>query len=410
MLWAGIFIKMYKSLIPETTPCPPVGGFHYHFTFKSPLGDLGVKISHFCLTIILLGFIITDKAVSQNPENQASTIKIGLLIQDNSYLSAIHGAELAILEANVNGGPEGRKFGLAVRSMEGPWGTGSKQAVDLIFREKVWALLGLHDGRNAHLVEQAATKSQVVFLSAWSADPTLSQAFVPWFFNCVPNDNQQAESLCNEIYEIRQYGNIVVVHGSDYDSRKSLGSFMNVVKMSGKPEPLQFNLEDNIQKTGILAEKIKESDADCIVLFCTPSASLELIRQVKEINPKPQVFGPLSILNENELPALDMKLFDNTLSVPSGEWPEAEHRKFSQEFKKIYGYEPGVAASYSYDAMSVIIQAVRQAGRSDYEMIQKSLKNIHFNGVTGTIRFDDKGNRMGKFEIVKTRNGVPITF
>ena len=401
---------MYMSSIPETTPCPPVGVFHFCFINKSPLGDLGVKMLHICLTIILLGFIITQNAVSQNSGNPGTTVKIGLLVQDSSYRSAIHGAELALLEANEKGGPDGRKFGLAVRSMEGPWGTGSKQAVDLIFNEKVWALMGLHDGRNAHLVEQAATKSQVVFLSAWSADPTLSQAFVPWFFNCVPNDNQQAASLYKEIYEIRKYRNIVVVHGNDYDSGKSYVSFMNFVKMSGKPDPLQFNLEDNAQKTGFLAEKITESDADCIVLFCTTKASLELIRQIRKNNPKPQVFGPLSILNENELPAQELKLFDNNLSVPSGEWPEAENRKFRQEFQKKYGYEPGMTASYSYDAMRILIEAVRQAGKSDYELIQKSLKNIRFNGITGPVRFDDKGNRMGKFEVKKTRNGVPVTF
>jgi len=401
---------MYMSSIPETTPCPPVGIFHFCFINKSPLGDLGVKMLHICLTIILLGFIITQNAVSQNPGNPGTTVKIGLLVQDSSYRSAIHGAELALLEANEKGGPDGRKFGLAVRSMEGPWGTGSKQAVDLIFNEKVWALMGLHDGRNAHLVEQAATKSQVVFLSAWSADPTLSQAFVPWFFNCVPNDNQQAASLYKEIYEIRKYRNIVVVHGNDYDSGKSYVSFMNFVKKSGKPDPLQFNLEDDVQKTGILAEKITESGADCIVLFCTPRASLELIRQIQKIKTEPQVFGPLSILNENELLAQELKFFDNILSVPSGEWPEAENRKFRQEFKKKYGYEPGATASYSYDAMRILIEAVRLAGRSDYELIQKSLKNIHFNGVTGPVRFDEKGNRMGKFEIKKTRNGVPITF
>jgi len=247
----------------------------------------------------------------------------------------------------------------------------------------------------------------VVFLSAWAADPTLSQAFVPWFFNCVPNDNQQAESLFNEIYETRKYRNIVVVHGNDYDSGKSFDSFMNVVKISGKPEPMQFNLKDNVQKTDILSEKIKESDADCVVLFCTPSASLELNRQIKKNNPELQVLGPLAILNENELPAHEIKLFNNILSVPSGEWPEAEYRKFRQDFKKRYGYEPGLAASYSYDAMGLLIEAVRQAGKSDYELIQKSLKNIQFNGVTGTIRFDDKGNRIGKFEIRKTKNGVP---
>jgi branched-chain amino acid transport system substrate-binding protein len=363
-----------------------------------------------CLILAVQSFSCPYPAISQNPENPARTVKIGLLVQDSSYISAVHGAEMAITNANEKGGPGGMKFQLVFRSMEGPWGTGSKQAVNLIFEEKVWALFGLHDGRNAHLVEQAATKSQMVFLSAWSGDPTLSQAFVPWFFNCVPNDNQQAASLLNEIYEIRKYRNIVVVHGSDYDSEKSLGSFLNFVKMSGKPDPLQFNLEDYVQKSGILADKISESGAGCIVLFCQPSVSLKLVRQIKKKNPVLPVFGPLAILNENALSAQELKYFDNILSVPAGEWPKAENQTFRQEFEKTYGYAPGMVASYSYDCMNVLIEAIRQAGNSDREMIQKSLKNIHYNGITGTIQFDDKGNRLGKFEIMKTMNGVPITF
>jgi branched-chain amino acid transport system substrate-binding protein len=370
---------------------------------------LSKTIYQVCL-IIALTIITSGIAFTQNPHNSGRSVKIGLLIQDSSWSSAIQGAGLAIKNANENGGLRDLKFQLVFRSMEGPWGTGSKQAVNLIFEEKVWALIGLHDGRNAHLVEQAATKSQVVFLSAWPGDPTLSQAFVPWFFNCVPNDNQQAASLKNEIFEIRKYRNIVVVHGKDYDSEKSFGSFMNFVKKSGKPDPLHFDIEDYVQKSGILADKIIKSGAGCIVLFCQPSASLELVRQVKKKNPVLPVFGPLSILNENELSVQEMKYFDNILSVPAGEWPEAENQNFRQEFEKIYGKMPGVAASYSYDCMSVLIEAIRQAGNSDREMIQKSLKNIRFNGVTGPIQFDDKGNRMGNFEIRKTKNGVPITF
>ena len=86
---------------------------------------------------------------------------------------------MAVRIANRKGGLNGRHFELVARSMEGPWGTGSKQAVNLIFEEEVWALIGSHDGRNAHLVEQAATKSTVVFVSAWSGDPTLVAGFCP---------------------------------------------------------------------------------------------------------------------------------------------------------------------------------------------------------------------------------------
>jgi len=294
--------------------------------------------------------------------------------------------------------------------MEGPWGTGSKQAVNLIFEERAGALIGLHDGRNAHLVEQAATKSQVVFLSAWSGDPTLSQAFVPWFFNCIVNDNQQAAAIFKEIYEIRKYKNIAVVHGEEYDSEKSFASFIDIVKRSGKPDPVQFNIRDYVQKTDLLADKICDSDADCLVLFCEPPVSLKLVRQIKEKNHLLPVFGPIALLNENILSSGELKEFDNIVSVPAGNWPEAENREFRKEFEKKYGYVPGMVASYSYDCTRVLVEAMRQAGNSDREMIQNSLKNIRFNGVTGPIQFDDKGNRLGKFEIMKTKNGLAVTF
>ena len=370
----------------------------------------------FSKAIYQAGLIITviiftsGIAFTQDLSQPGQSVKIGLLIQDSSWTSAVHGAELAISKTNDNGGLNGRMFQLVVRSMEGPWGTGSKQAVNLIFEEKVGALVGLHDGRNAHLVEQAATKSQVVFLSAWPGDPTLSQAFVPWFFNCVPNDNQQAAEIFKEIYEIRKYRNIVVIHGKEYDSEKSFASFINIVKKSGKPDPLQFNIGDYFQKTDILADKISDSDADCLILFCEPPVSLKLVRQIKRKNHLLPVYGPIALLNENLLSFQELQDLDNIISVPAGKWPDAENQKFRKEFENKYGYVPGIVASYSYDCMGVLIEAIRQSGNTDREMLQNSLKNIRFTGVTGPIQFDNKGNRMGKLEMMKTMNGLPISF
>ena len=69
---------------------------------------------------------------------------------------------------------------------------------------------------------------------------------------------------------------------------------------------------------------------------------------------------------------------------------------------------PGLVASYSYDGMSVLIEAIKTAGSSDREMMQKALENIHYKGVTGTIQFDGKGNRSGNFKVMKTIDGVPV--
>ncbi len=210
-------------------------------------------------------------------EGTQESIKIGLLIQNKNSIAARNGAELAILNANSKG-EKGIKFELVVRSMEGPWGTGSKQAVNLVFDEEVVAMLGSHDGRNAHLVEQVSAKSRVVFLSAWSGDPTLSQAFVPWFFNCVPNDLQQADALIEEIYNKRKLNNITVVSDPGYDSQSSLRNFLKKVEMEGYPEPSQLSLDSTGRNINDLTEKILRADPGCVVLFLQPPASAENCR------------------------------------------------------------------------------------------------------------------------------------
>ena len=174
---------------------------------------------------------------------------------------------MAISIANEIEGLDERKFNLTVRSMEGPWGTGSKEVVNLVFKEKVWAILGSHDGRNAHLVEQVIAKTQIVFLSAWASDPTLSQAFVPWYFNCVPNDLQQADALIEEIYRKRKIAKIAIVSDRDYDSKLALESFLKKWKITGKVNPLQLFYNNPDKDFNILIDKLIKADVNGVLLF-----------------------------------------------------------------------------------------------------------------------------------------------
>ena len=158
------------------------------------------------IIVILIRSVIIEAQISNHAVSSSSpsTINIGLVIPDPDALAASHGAELAIREANNEGGYEGRPFNLIVHSSEGPWGTGSKVSVSMVFDEEVVAIMGSLDGRNAHLVEQVATKTRVTFLSSWSTDMSLSHAFVPWYFRCIPDDDQQAIALIHEIYKKRK--------------------------------------------------------------------------------------------------------------------------------------------------------------------------------------------------------------
>ena len=351
---------------------------------------------------------VPDMLAMQNPGEPDEFIKIGLLISDNKSLAARHGAEMAIRKANENGGVNGRLFQLVVRSMEGPWGKGSKEAVNLIFEENVWAIMGSHDGRNAHLVEQVTTKARVVFLSAWASDPTLSQAFVPWYFSCVPNDNQQASALIEEVYNKRRINKIAAVSDNDYDSKMALRSFVKKTKIAGKTNPLEFSYDNSSKDFNDLLDQIGKTDVKCIILFGQPSASLKLIQQLQQRKMDQQVYGTLSLLDEKELSDQELKNYESVVLISSGHWSASKGLAFREEFLRVYGNMPGAVAAYACDGMNLIIKAIINAGL-DRDKIQKSMAKIHYDGVTGTIQFDDKGNRKGKVRLVEIKNGIPIT-
>lgn len=361
-----------------------------------------------CIILFLQAADIIDALAFFPVQQPGETIKIGLLVPDNKSIAAIQGAELAIREANLKGGINGSPLKLVFRSMEGPWGTGSKQAVNLIFEEKVWALFGSHDGRNAHLVEQAATKAAVVFVSAWSGDPTLSQAFVPWFYNCVPNDFQQAGILVEEIYNTRNLNRVATVSDEEYDSDLAFKNFLRKIELDGKTAPVKYNYEDYSQNINGLLDEIEKQDADCIVLFCKPFSSLKIFREIRVRNMPQPLFGPLNLLNENELSEPELKEYNDVLIIPSPAWSESKSIDFKEKYKESFGNTPGMVAVYAFDGINLLIEAIKTAGSRDREKIQKALTGIDYKGITGPIRFDDKGNRLGPYYPVTVKNGIPI--
>ncbi len=231
-----------------------------------------IKIIQKILISVVFLLVVPDSRALRNATDSANPVKIGLLISDAKSTAAQHGAEMAIRKANEKGGYYGRPFKLVVRSMEGPWGTGSKQAVDLIFAEEVTAIMGSHDGRNAHLVEQVCTKARIVFMSVWASDPTLSQAFVPWYFSCVPNDLQQAEILIDEIFFKKNLKHIGLVGEYGYDTELAMKSFIKKIKVKGLNEPVQLFVESSDSDYKKLGINIKTAGVDgtCFLYITLP--------------------------------------------------------------------------------------------------------------------------------------------
>lgn len=340
--------------------------------------------------IKLLLFVVTcifNALVAQN------SVNIGLLIQDKSEFAAVQGAELAVMIANKSGGLNGIPFRVITKSMEGPWGTGSKQAVSLVWDDKVCALIGSHDGRNAHLVEQASAKSITPFISAWTSDPTLSQAFIPWFFNCVPNDEQQAEAITDEIFKKNRLRKTIVITDYSYDSNQALKSYLKIVSQKGYSKPLTLNYDSCSKTPGRFLSDIKSSDAECIILLSGPVASFHMIELLKKSGISTKVYGSFLNLNENKLSEYEYQKLRKAVIFPDAGWSATKLADFEKNYKLQYGKTPGAAAAFSFEATNVLIEAIRVSGNTNNDKITQALSQQKYEGITGKVQFDNLGIR-----------------
>ena len=357
-----------------------------------------IQFKSFFLFSLLMVFVVSQ---------QGETIKIGLLIPNKEAIAAKHGAELAIRKANEKGGYSGIPFQLVVRSTEGPWGTGSKESVSLVFDDEVVAIMGSLDGRNAHLAEQVATKTRLIFLSSWATEMTLSKAFVPWYFRCVPNDKQQAISLIQEVYIKRKIRNVAIIGTDNNDSRNAVNTFFKTAKLMNVTQPEQFLYNVSGQDFQEIFTEIEKKSIEAILLFGEPAFASEIIPLFQQYKIEQPVFGSLSILDDQKASSHDWNILEDIIVISSGQWFTEKGIAFQKEFQKAYGYQPGPVAAYAFDGINVIIEVIKKAG-PDRDKIIDAFSTGNYSGTTGEIQFDENGNRIGKVGLMMIKNGKPL--
>lgn len=355
----------------------------------------------------------TDLQTKNNKEKKF--IKAGLLIPDEKCLAAKHGAELAVRQANKKGGSAGYFFELIVRPTSGPWGTSSKKSVSLVSDDEVLVMMGSLDSRNAHLAEQVAAKTKVVYLSAWATDMSLSNAYVPWYFRCVPNDKQQATALIEEIWFNREFKKVAVIGTDQSDSELAVRTFLKEAKIKNVDPPEQFIIRLSENNPFDIVQDIGSKEFEAIILIGDNAFASQIIPSLNQNKIDATLFGTLSIIDNQQANTTNWSLLENLIVVSSDFWFTENGIAFQKEFQKEFGYKPGPAAAYAYDGMNVIIETVIAAKPTlndvieDRDKIIDAFSNMNYkDGVTGDIKFDKNGNRLNAVKLMRIKNGKPV--
>jgi branched-chain amino acid transport system substrate-binding protein len=338
-----------------------------------------IQIPDHIRQVLLLVFYIFcfSSAFSQ------STVKIGFLIRDKNDISIKQAAELAIEHANSRGGYKGRNFELVIKSCDGPWGMTSKQTVSLIYDDQVPIIVTALDGQNAHLAEQVTAKSHVVMLSALSSDPTLSRAYVPWYFRMVPDDKQQAEMLARKIYGKDGDKMIALISFDDYDGKMSTEALLSQIADMGYSKPDMFI---GLNQTELL-EKVNGHQYDVIVLAGSSTFSGPFISQIQGS----EIYGFQNLTNF--IQEDNISLFNKISFMRAKSYDQSKWEKFENSYKQKFMTVPNPSLAYVYDGIFLAIESLKKYS-PDSESIRLGFKDTKYEGITGKIEFGNLGNRI----------------
>ena len=91
------------------------------------------------------------------------------------------------------------------------------------------------------------------------------------------------------------------------------------------------------------------------------------------------------------------------MALPKSE-QSSEIDSFTKIYRAKYNEEPNVYATYSYDAVSMVAQAIKDGGYIG-EGIKNALYKVIYDGITGTTQFDQYGEVDKPYSIYVVEGG-----
>lgn len=345
---------------------------------------------------------------------------------------------LAVEQANETGGYRNKPFRLVSAWSDNPWGAGVKELTRLVFEDRVWAIVGGIDGPTTHLAEQVAVKAGVPLLNPVSTDKTVNLVNVPWIFSCMPQDHIQARALVeglasqlkagsadcglriadggfgsapsfNPQSQIRNpQSHVVLVSAVDHDAHLFAVELQKAVTARPLAPAYSYQFNPSDCDVNDLVEEVCSAGSDAVMIIADASTSAQLVRRVRAGGYSGRIWGG---------PWMGQQMFfteagGNAEGVvfPCAYAAAPESSAFEKEFTRRFGRSPDYLAAHTYDAVNLLVAAVRRSGLNRAR-IRDALRALSpWPGVSGTITWDSPGRNRRPVSLCTVKEGrvVPL--
>ena len=164
----------------------------------------------------------------------------------------LHGAQMAVEEANARGGYGGKPFRLmlhndydnwqakAVYGDDRPtdpaiWGSASNEAVKMVYDDKDWAIFGSISSESTHIALRVALRAEIPIVNSASTDPTIPETYIPWYFTDLQDDRVQCLTLARRIFTELGLKRVAILRVNNRYGRFGVIKFRDASRRLGHP-------------------------------------------------------------------------------------------------------------------------------------------------------------------------------
>jgi len=336
----------------------------------------------------------------------------------------LHGAQLAVEEANARGGYGGIPFKLMLHNdydnwqaktiygNDRPtdpsiWGSPSDETVKMVYDDHDWAIFGSISSESTHIALRVALKAEIPIVNSASTDPTIPETYIPWYFTDLQDDRVQGLTLARHIYTELGLKRVALLRVNSRYGRFGVLKFRDASRRLGHPVVIEQKfMPGDIDFTRAL-NIIRSSRADAIVLWTDEIPAASILKQMKALGMKQRVFGSYRTLGPELLAEAGQAAegfeavfpYDPTRDDPR--WLD-----FNSRFEARFHEKPEQFASLAYDAMNNLLGSICKAGLNRAR-IHDALADIEeYDGVTGHMIFDPNQKNVAPMYLGTVHNGL----
>lgn len=227
------------------------------------------------------------------------------------------------------------------------------------------------------------------------------------FFRLIINNRQKVENIANFIANDMKPQRLVLIDDRTEYSVNLVDLLGEILKEMRVEVANRYSIENGSEDMNVIVENLLLDEPD-LVFFCTEYDNLAyLVTRARDgglgcrfmteelgmddrinlLASKEQLEGLIAIIPE---PPSIAKYTEDSKAIDF--W--RKYSEFARKMKDIEIEQPGPFAPYSYDAVYVLIEAMKKSNSILPEDFIDELRSTSYDGVTGHIEFDSNGDRL----------------